>query len=264
MKSSAVFVGTARNCAEYLPRALACWTRLGTLFDEASFIVAENDSVDQTKTILADWALGAENRRFLSLDGLGDSSSHRSVLIAAARNRLLDTIRQEPQLSGADWLIVMDMDDVSLALTPERLSRCMRFTGWDALFANQIFFYYDVWALRSERSPNDFARVLEAVPRGWRYRLSRFVNLTWRSRPIPLWRKPIPVASAFGGFGIYRMEVALNGRYCGWRDGRPICEHVPFHEQLCKNGARLYVHPGLVNAVPTFVDRIRERVTPTL
>lgn len=251
MKSSAVFVGTARNCAQYLPRALGCWTQLATLFDDVTFIVAENDSTDQTKVILADWERGAGNRHHLSLDGLAATSPHRSVLIAAARNRLLDTIHQDPRLSGAQWLIVMDMDDVSLALTPERLARCMRFTGWDALFANQLFYYYDVWALRSKRSPNDFTQLLDAAKPGWRYRLSRLVNLTWRSRPILPWRKPFRVTSAFGGFGIYRMEVALKGRYSGWHDGRPVCEHVPFHEQLCANGARLFVHPGLVNAVPS-------------
>lgn len=250
MTSSAVFVGAARDCARYLPRALACWERLAGNFDSASFLVAENDSTDASKTILAEWAAAGANRRVLWLDETGPASRDRTEALAAARNALLDTVRSDPALRSAQWLIVMDMDDASLAITPRRLARCMSFRGWDALFANQIPVYYDIWALRSARSPDDFGPRLDAVPAGWRRRLARLVHTNWRARPIAPWREPLRVSSAFGGFGIYRMPVALGGRYCGWRDGRPVCEHVPFHEELCQKGARLFVHPGLVNAMP--------------
>lgn len=259
MKSSAVFVGTARNCAEFLPRSLACWERLATIFETASFIVAENDSSDGTKTILSEWEASGAGRRVLCLDGIGRDLRDRSEVLAAARNALLDAVRADVPLSSAQWLIVMDLDDASLALTPRRLARCMRFVGWDALFANQLFLYYDVWALRSQRSPDDFGPLVDGAPEGWRRKLARLMHLTWRGRPIPPWRKPIPVISAFGGFGIYRMQTALAGRYGGWREGRPVCEHVPFHEQLSAAGARLFIHPRLINGMPNLLLRLQDR-----
>ncbi|MDP3898679.1 MAG: glycosyltransferase family A protein [Mesorhizobium sp.] len=247
---SAVFVGTARDCARYLPAALERWSRLESVFSAAHFIVAENDSVDATKSILAAWAAADSRRTVICLDGIGLRGEGRSNVVTTARNHILDLIASRPDLSSADYLVVMDMDDVSLAIRPETLRRCMAFEGWDGLFANQLFYYYDVWALRHPRSPDDFEVRIEAAPPGWRRRWARLRHLTWRNRPICPFRAPFRVDSAFGGFGIYRMTVALGGRYVGFVNGRTICEHVPYHEQLVRDGARLFIHPGMINMLP--------------
>lgn len=257
---AAVFVGTARNCARFLPLALERWAALSRLFREAHFLVAENDSTDATKQILADWSRAGPNRRVLTLDGLAQSAGSRPEAIAAARNALLDAVRADGRLSAARHLVVMDMDDASLAITAPRLARCMRAPDWDGLFANQLFYYSDVWALReARRSPDDFVPHLEAAPEGWRRRLARLRHLNWRNRPFWPFGRPFPVRSAFGGFAIYRMEVALGGRYEGRRDGRLICEHVPFNEMLVDKGARLLLHPGLINMVPMRLYRLARR-----
>jgi glycosyltransferase involved in cell wall biosynthesis len=255
---SAVFVGTARNCARYLPDALERWSQLATLFSPAHFLVAENDSTDGTKDILAAWAGGGAHRSVLTLDGLATGAQYRSVVLAAARNSLLDAIRARDDLRSADWLVVMDMDNVSLAITPGRLRRAMQLEGWDGLFANQLSVeYYDVWALRDDRrSPDDWLRHVEAAPPGWRRTLARLRHVNWRARPIPPWRKPFPVRSAFGGLAIYRLPLALTSSYAGTEDGHETCEHVPFNQRLVEQGARLFVHPGLINMVPMPVYRL--------
>jgi hypothetical protein len=251
MLGSAVFVGAARNCARDLGAALDRWDALATLFDVSLFFVAENDSTDGTKEILARWGAGDARRRVLTLDGLDASGLTRPCKIAAARNRLLDAVRADVQARTADYLIVMDLDDASLAISPRRLARCMAFPGWDALFANQLFYYADIWALRdAHRSPDDFVHRIEATPHGWRRRLARWYHLHWRNRPIGPFRRPIPVVSAFGGFGIYRLPMALNAAYAGTANGRDICEHVPYHEALVAAGGRLFLHPALINMVP--------------
>lgn len=255
--ASAVFVGTARDCARHLPAALARWDDLATLFDTRAFLVAENDSVDATKEILARWSAGDSRRRVLTLDGLDQTHSGRAVKLAHARNRLLDAVAAEPRLRAADYLVVMDLDEVSLDLTPARLARCMTFAGWDALFANQFPTYYDIWALREpRRSPDDFLAHIERAPPGWRRLAARLRHMNWRNRPFWPFGAPIPVTSAFGGFAIYRTGVALSARYAGERDGRPICEHVPFHEAMAAHGARLFLHPGLLNALPRPIARL--------
>lgn len=246
----AVFVGTARNCARYLPDALQRWSLLAPIFDEAHFIVAENDSTDGTKEILAKWAAEGANRSVLTLDGFAARGLSRSVMLARARNALLDAVRADPRLGSAAFLVVMDMDDASLAIGPRALRRCMMMPGWDGLFANQLLYYNDVWALRDDRrSPDDWvARVAAAHPR-WRW-LARLRYLTWRNRPIWPWKKPFAVRSAFGGLGTYRLPLALSAAYAGEREGQDICEHVPFNEELTARGARLFLHPGLINMVP--------------
>jgi hypothetical protein len=118
--------------------ALARWAELATLFEPAHFIVAENDSTDSTKAILAAWAAAAPAREVLTLDGLAGAIASRTVRLAAIRNRLLETIAASPGLAAVDFLVVMDMDEASLAISAARLRRCMAFGGWDALFANRL------------------------------------------------------------------------------------------------------------------------------
>ncbi len=257
-QASAVFIGTAQNCANYLPLALSRWDALATLFDARHFFIAENDSTDATKDILSGWRAGNSRRRVIELDGLQHSGLRRPVRLAIARNRLLDEVRACPSARTADYLIVMDLDDASRLITPQRLKRCMMIDGWDALFANQLFYYADIWALRdAHRSPDDFVHRIEATAPGWPRRLARIRHLHWRNRPYSPFGRPIPVISAFGGFGIYRMPLALSARYQGERDGRDICEHVPYHEAMVAAGGRLFIHPGLINALPralSFLD----------
>lgn len=248
----AVFVGTARNCGRFLPHALARWSELETLFSDVSCLVAENHSTDDTKAILQRWQQAQPNRSVICMDADLDPNDLRSVNLACARNRLLDEIRSRKALAGADYLLVMDLDDASLLITARRLRRCMQFEGWDGLFANQLFYYNDVWALRHpSRSPDDFARRIAMTRKGWPRLVARLRYLTWRNRPIlPVAKRPIPVRSAFGGLAVYRMRVALGGSYAGMRDGFEVCEHVPFNEGLSANGARLFIHPGLLNMAP--------------
>lgn len=252
----AVFVGAARNNARFLPAALERWELLAPLFESSRFVLAENDSTDGTAEIAARWARAGDHRTVLALDGLAATEPTRPARLAAVRNRLLDEVRATT-FAGEQFLVAMDMDDASLAITPQRLRRAMAFEGWDALFANQLCYYNDVWALRDPvRSPDDWTHHVNHLPPGPRRWLARLQHLTWRNRPIAPWRPPFAVSSAFGGFGIYRLPLALAGRYEGFRDGREICEHVPFNEQLEAAGARLYVHPGLINMLPLPLYRL--------
>ena len=248
---SAVFVGAARNCVLHLPSALKRWDLLGAAFSPAHFIVVENDSSDGTKAVLADWANAGPNRTVICLDGLAMDEVSRTVKLAIARNRLLDEVRSRPAFAAADYLVVMDMDDASLALTPARLVRCMAFPDWDGLFANQFLYFNDVWALRDgRRSADDWVSHIRQATTPLGRRWARLRHLTWRARPVSPFAHPWRVRSAFGGFGIYRLRLALQSRYEGTANGNDICEHVPFNERLVGLGARLYLHPGLINALP--------------
>jgi hypothetical protein len=247
---AAVFIGAARDCAQFLPRALERWDALATCFECAHFIVAENDSTDGTKAILGAWAAARPDRTLLTLDGI-EADQIRTVRLAAVRNRLLEEVRSREDLRRASYLVVMDLDYASLLITPARLRRSLALEGWDGLFANQLFYYYDVWALRDERrSPDDWVERVSAAPPGWRRAWARLRHLEWRGRPFWPWREPIPVKSAFGGLAIYRMPLPPEARYVGLKDGHTVCEHVAFNEALVARGARLFIDPRMINLVP--------------
>jgi hypothetical protein len=63
--------------------------------------------------------------------------------------------------------------------------------------------------------------------------------------PLSEW---IHVESAFGGFGIYKMESIKNLKYSGVNDtGLPICEHVPLNLDIGRAGGKLFINPRLLN-----------------
>jgi hypothetical protein len=74
---------------------------------------------------------------------------------------------------------------------------------------------------------------------------------------IPKETPNIEVESAFGGFAIYRMKSLGKARYSGSNQlGMPICEHVPFHQELRKAGRKIIIDPSLINA--GWVDHTNE------
>ena len=52
--ASAVFVGTARDCAGWLPDVLANLAKLSRFHDKAAFIFAVSDATDATAQLLRD------------------------------------------------------------------------------------------------------------------------------------------------------------------------------------------------------------------
>jgi hypothetical protein len=132
------------------------------------------------------------------------------------------------------------------------------------LFANQNGPYYDLYALRKPGWVTDrFWRAITATPkaRGLSGVLSRLTQRRWRKRVramvrarqflIPRDAGFIPVASAFGGFGIYRFE-ALDGLTYGSRNdqGETVCEHVVLNRRIAARGGKLYIDANLVNRCP--------------
>jgi hypothetical protein len=142
-------------------------------------------------------------------------------------------------------MIMVDLDDVIATFKPSQIKYLFEHTEWDALFANCLGKYYDIWALRIERDKWTQLCPFQVIDYDcWeavqKYRTRQVVSQHQISIPVstPL----IPVNSAFGGFGIYKVDK-INGRYNGF-DGRIRCEHVEFHKGM----KRLFICPKfLVN-----------------
>ena len=265
---SIFFIGVARNCATFLPGALANLDRLARLSHRHMGLIVENDSTDDTKAILAQWAVERDSFEIVSLDGIG-AIAVRCLRLEMIRNYCISAARQ---LGAQDYdlLLIMDLDDASdyridedafisateyLRAVPSRA----------AVFPNQLGFYRDLWPLRHpDWFPVDcWEEVFDAVLAGDLTDQEAFdQTLGKRLFSILPTDQPLPVDSAFGGLGIYKTSFALNNPspYVGskvraFAKGHKlfpfirweVCEHVHFNQGLRQLGGELIIMPNLIN-----------------
>ncbi len=257
-----IIAGCARNVARDLPSVLRNIERMAAVFQESHVVICENDSVDGTLGILRQWSERANLESYILSQSL--DLRPRVLRIAWARNHILEYVRHH-SFDSYDYLIMMDMDETNkgISLRGFLTSFACPF-DWDVMCANQLHYYYDFFALRTDRyNRNPWS----PAERG-RWTTGFDLNLWFEDgvsdgkRILPN-NDPIPVISCFGGLGIYKMasiegiiyepEKVLN------EDGSQFihpetgieeydCEHVNFHEQIRKrHGAKIYINPRMIN-----------------
>jgi hypothetical protein len=264
---SAVFVGCARDCEQHLDGVLANIAGAAGTFAQSAFVFVENDSRDATAAKLRAFGRGLE--RF-DLQALADQDAlypTRTERLAAARNRYLDVIRSSA-LRNYGYLFVYDMDDVNAARqSVDNILRAVEFLeaapDHAAVFANQLNYYYDVFALRHPtKCPGSaWEEVFDYV---CAHQVSDEVafKATYEKRMFNIGPDTplIEVDSAFGGLGIYKMSYVLDGCYTGTHtktcveNGREhrmlwqVCEHVSLHANIRRRAGRLFIAPWMINA----------------
>jgi len=252
----AVFAGCARSCAPFLDGVLANLEALSSAYDDFEVVIVENDSTDDTRQRLRDYAALRANVRLIEVDGLDRQHPKRTDRIAAARNLYMEAIRAS-QYADCDDLVMLDFDDVNARPIDADAFAKARAWLWQepgrrAVFANSAPFYYDIWALRHPRwSPDDcWAQVRAARPAlGQEEAVRRFVAA--RQVIIAPATAPIPVDSAFGGLAIYRRETTLEHSYAGLDAlGEEVCEHVAFNAAVRGANGVMAVFPALQNQAP--------------
>ena len=117
-----IICSTVRDCGEALADNIPWVEQLRGHFGESHVVIVENDSIDHTKEVLADWTQDAENVHVIAEDlGLqtipdyvpstGKNpfySAHRIQLMASYRNKYMAYI--EEHLPDPDYLIIIDLD----------------------------------------------------------------------------------------------------------------------------------------------------------
>ena len=236
MNKKVVIAGCTKNSATYIVERLHKLVEMGKLFTTYHIVLYENDSTDNTVEKLEQF-----KQTHPLFDYISENLQTRvkTQALAHGRNTLLRHIQ------GFEYMIMVDLDDVIATFKPGQIKYLFEHTEWDALFANCLGKYYDIWALRIERekwTPLCPFQVIDydCWEAAQKYRTRQVVSQHQISIPVsaPL----IPVNSAFGGFGIYKVKK-INGRYNGF-DGIVRCEHVEFHKGM----KRLFICPKfLVN-----------------
>lgn len=252
-----VFVGVARNCQPHLRGVLKNLERFEGLYGETSFIFVVSDSQDGTLQILKTWVAGRPRGRVIDLGNLEPRLPLRTQRLAHVRNLAVDQVRQGEE-AKYDHLIVVDLDDVLAApISADIFAKAAHwldaFPARAGVFPNGRPRYYDIWALRHDMwCPHDcWHPVWFRDPRRNIHDI-RAREIVGRMLKLPFWLPPIPVRSAFGGIGIYKLRFALAARYVGIDEqGRETCEHVAFNASVRQAGGGLYIFPSLVARSPS-------------
>jgi hypothetical protein len=270
-----VFAGCARDCATFLPDTINNIRSYSKLFKESHTVIVENGSKDKTKEILNQNL--NKNDLFLFREDL-TKLPVRGQRLEAARNLIVETIKENEKLKNCDLFIMMDLDDMgTYQINDQDILKAVTFLFSDnkngAVFANQLGTYYDIWTLRDQKySKTDFwVDVIKFLIKNKdsSEQISREMLIEVKKKILDKKifsfdpsMSPILVESAFGGFGIYKMKNVLNNvnKYKGTqsievisKDEKKIklkyqkCEHVNFNQGLAEQNLNLYILPYLIN-----------------
>ncbi len=236
----------ARDCENNLPKNIKRINNLSKRFTACSIVVIENDSKDNTKNILSDWANINSSVTIISMDGVFQNAQTQGQSVSRIermcfyRNKYLEYLRE--QNKDFDYVIIIDADIDYFSV--EGIIKAMyEKKDWDALFANGRFYtnvfdipilgkYYDNFAYVPYKS---FSYDLD----DWEMKCNNdYISF------ILHFKKYIKCKSAFGGVGIYKYAKVKNLIY----ETKPnnmstqnkvLCEHVVFNQKI--NDSKFYI-----------------------
>jgi len=136
-----------KNEAKNLPHLFKNLDEIKKTFLKTFFIFVVSDSSDDSEKII---------RYFLKKNKgkLLKKNFKKNILrlkkLEISRNLYLNYIKKNKFLKKFDYLIVLDADRVNNRITSSKIYKSITNLkrNWTAIFANQIFFYYDLFALR--------------------------------------------------------------------------------------------------------------------
>ena len=198
---SCLICGCIKDSEKYLENVFNNIKKIQALFNKTKIIISYDISRDNTLDKLHELQKQFDIEIIFNNKPL---TSIRTVNIEKARNRIIYKIYSE--YGDYDYFIMMDMDDVcSKPINIEILKETLDKNNiWDGLFFNNAN-YYDFWALNFK----DFQYSC------WHSNnVKLLINLTNKEFKKESQNKEfIECQSAFGGFGIYKVEKFKNCFY---------------------------------------------------
>ena len=258
-----IVCGCTKNSSSYIQSHLEKLYLLKSICSDFHMVIFENDSTDKTKIILEEFQSKHENTRMI-FDTLKDKikiSSNvtkpysrfvkKPLNLTYARNALLHYV--ETNYSHFDYMIMVDLDSVVKNFKPTLVQQILQKydnSSWDVLTANSDTKYYDIWALRIYHDVWDqkLHGKLWKEPIDYDCWMMKYTKKYVHGNQIniPIDFPLIPVTSAFGGLGLYKISSIIGCRYNAEFDNSITCEHVHFHDQIIKKGGKIFICPDLV------------------
>jgi len=245
-----IIAGLARDCAHSLPGLLEQLSALADHFETSRFIFLENDSLDETKAVLRNFATSRLDVHIEFFDAIGRQHPKRTDRLAFLRNTILQIAFSVAPNPHNSYLMLLDMDGAITQIDTDRIVNHIQNAdgSWAGLFANQLDYYYDLWALRHPTyCPYDIWQKVRDRPKGMDKKQAIATYITPLHFSLDPDQGMIEVESAFGGLGIYQLSALQDCLYIGLdREGNEICEHVALNRTIRSNGGKLFIDAGLI------------------
>jgi len=248
-ESNILIAGTARDVAHCITNELNHLISCTSDFKSTRVFIVESDSSDQTEACLQKLASEKSFLSFISLGKLSEKIPSRTQRLSHCRNQIINAVRDDPQYQSVDFVMLADLDGVNNLLTKDKIAQCWTLQeNWDVICANQLNYYYDIWALRHPYwNPYNYLEQYHyLIPFLGPLQATQISKIVKQIKLDPS-QNPISVDSAFGGLAIYKREAYISGSY-GFEPGVvDEVDHAPFHRILRDNGYQIYINPALIN-----------------
>lgn len=246
-RTKLAIVAIARNTMPYLRNTLALIDELAGRFRDCVFYVYENDSDDETASVLDDFAIRqwvTVEHETLGRPDIRGFEPERTIALAEYRNRCRAWV--EHNAADADYVVVLDLDphggfstdgvlnsighickQMSSVCRPLDVGGMASHSLWAEVDGSEVSIAaYDAWAARLNWWEDRNGK----MSMGWFHMLM-----------LPVGSEPVPMNSAFGGLAVYRREAFLapGVHYAGGD-----CEHVHLHKTMRQSGFQLWLNPG--------------------
>jgi len=270
-KLNIIVCGCTKNSANYIEKEINSILNLKQLFLSLNIVIYENDSTDNTRNLLK--SMEKNNKiSLISESGIQSRLKHRTMIIAHGRNKLVEFVNSKDTY---DYMIMVDLDNIMEGFDKQGLIDAFNYDldTWDVLTGNCKNIYYDIWALRLNKTKwgNDHHKIwnkcLDYDCWGMinHRKQQGFNEMPCHIQPfqkhIPRESSLLQVDSAFGGIGIYKVSKIKNCKYygftrhcsckkyniplgpCAWQ----TCEHISFHKDMIeKYNAKIFICPQLI------------------
>lgn len=246
---SILIVGLVRDCEKNIESEYNNLKNLFKSFCTIKFLLVESDSKDFTVKILKNLSIRDKDFNYISKNDLINNYPERTDRLAYCRNLYLKKIKNNISYEHIKYVMVYDWDGINKINEPTKIKNLLiNSSKWDAIFPNQGFFYYDLWALRNDKVKIDIWRFYNKLRKNISYFYAHYLINKRFYHKIKINKNWLKVKSAFGGYGIYKKEVLLQAEYIGRNKiNKPICEHVPLNLFLSNKGYKLFIVPNLIN-----------------
>lgn len=256
ISQTAIICGMARDCARELSRNIHTIESIAVRFADYRIVVLENNSKDNTKQVLCEWA-NKNQKVYVSINEFDESSysqipvpegyfpffsQSRIQKYADYRNKLLDIVDNSDFEN--DYLIMIDMDVARIDVDGFFSSFQTNFE-WDAMTANG----YSRSVLLRRRYHDTYA----LCEIGKQYLKLDFKTIVENREKFASLRKGMPfvkVLSAYGGIAIFKAKSVKGLRYYvipnNYGGVQVRCEHSSLFFQMANHGnGKIYINPNM-------------------
>jgi hypothetical protein len=249
INKKAVFCIPVKNESKNITNLFLILLNLTKLFKDYYIIFVVSNTTDNSIKLINRFS---KNKKVKIIIKNFKNYEKRLVKLEKSRNIYLNTIRKNKKLKIFDYLISLDCGNVNNDLDANVIKKILNTSKkWVALFPFQKYLYYDILSLRIKnfiefdcfhKIRKDFKSKKICLKKSFYKYLVQyfFLKKYYKARYIP-------VVSAFGGIGFYKLKKVIQFKYNSLNG--TVSEHVAFHKSIYKKyGKNLFIDKNLINS----------------